>query len=281
MSLEVIGIGVRDRHRRNTRCRNVVRERAAVRDAVLARTHRAQHDARCAEGACDARAFGARTDSLAVAAAVTRAFHTTVEEHELALDRARGERLQFGNIFDHHDRCRDALIRGADAAADGERHERLRVGRDGLCACFAANPARHDHLGRTNIDKAERLQRLPRPVHTGKITCRARKARADLGGQRLEQLISLIRGEGSIAKLSGGLDGLAWQRDRGRGSRAYRLACLRSERGVSCGESGEGRDADPKEVTGDAAVHQLSLVRSAATSARNWTGVRSPNSLRY
>ena len=177
-----------------------------MRDAVRAGADGAQDDADGTQHSRGTRPFGARAHSLAVAAAIAGAFGAARKEYDLAFDGAGGQRLQRGEVFDHHDRRDEALIGGADAAADRDGDHRLRVGREHLGARLAAHPARDDHFGRTHCGEAEFHELAARPFDPGEIARSACEPRPDLGGERGEELQRLVARERLLAQLCGALE---------------------------------------------------------------------------
>ena len=283
LTLEHVGVGVRDGDRRDARRGDVVGQRAGVRDAVGAGADGADDDAHRARSARDGGALGARAHGLAVAAAIAGTLGAPREEHDLALYGARRQRLQGGDVPHHHDGGDEALVGGADAAADRGGHHRLRERREHFRARFAAYPARHDHLRRAHLGEAEVDELAARPLDAGEVAGRAGEARSDLGGQGGEDLQRFVAGERTVAQLGCGLErslvgldgfdggrglqgGLAIRRERGRGERRQRHR--RDER------AGQGpREPSPR---GSGPAHHARRCLRAASSARSAAGVRLP-----
>ena len=242
LALEVVGIRVRDCHRRNARRADVVGQRAGVGDAIIAGADGANHDTDRAERSRDRGALGARAHGLAVAAAIACALHAAIEEHNLSSHRTLGECLQRRDVAHHDDGRDDARVRCADAAAEGECDHVLREGREHIEACLAAHPLRHDHFGRADVTEFELGEFAARPRDRSEIARRARKAGAYFGRQRFEQLISEIGAQRLFAQADGALQHLTRQRDRwwrrrcgfgrrARGTRRRRwVLCERTER---------------------------------------------------
>ena len=283
LALEHVGVRVGDGDRGDARRGDVVGQRAGVRDAVGAGADGADDDAHGARRAGDGGPLGARAHGLAVAAAVAGALGAPREEHDLALHGAGRQALQRGDILDHHDGGDEALVGGADAAADRDRDHRLRERRDHLGARFAAHPARHDDLGGAHVGEAEVDELAARPLDAREVAGRAGEARSDLGGEGGEDLQRFVAGERTVAQLGcglerglGGLDGF----DGGRGLRgglAIRRARRPGERRQRHrGDERAGQGAREPSPRGSGPAHHARRCLRAASSARSAAGVRLP-----
>jgi hypothetical protein len=117
LAFERIGVGVGDRECRYARRIGRVTQTAGVREAQVARAHRADHDADRAEFGSRGRAERAHAHGAGIARAIASAVHAQVEKDDLSLRRIRGQGGERIEVLDQDGFGFEAFGGCTDAAA--------------------------------------------------------------------------------------------------------------------------------------------------------------------
>ena len=197
-----VGVGIGQGGRRDARHALVVAHGAGVGEAVGVGADRADHHRHRALLRRLDRAAAACADGRAVTAAVLEAHHAVGDEGDLALEAARRRRFQRGQVGEgDHLGLQRAL--GADAAAQRRDHQRLRIRRHHFGALVAAQPHREGHRLEVDAVEAQGLELGLGPAHRLGVGRGTGQARADLGGERLDDVEGLAARQGLVAQRGG------------------------------------------------------------------------------
>ena len=158
-----VGVGIRERRRRDLRDALLVADRARVRKSGVRRAHGTN------EGAHGAQLRGARGGApadgnrRAVTRSVGAALHDLPDEDDLAF-RLLAERVDALEGLGLDDVGLDPARGRPDAAAERAKREPERRGRDDLAGLLPALPVRHGDGFGVDVREALRLERRPRPT---------------------------------------------------------------------------------------------------------------------
>ena len=230
--LDLIGIGAAQGKRRHRHAPIDVARRAGVRQAMAVGAHRAHQKRDRSAPRRLARAIDAGHHRRAVTGAVLRAHHAARHHGDLAAQGTCGRGLEGIEACEHHDfafeprgRCRRGLPERRD-------HQRLREGRDDLCALGAAHPGGDGEALDVHVLEAELLEARGGPFGGLPFVDGARGTRAEAARELAHPRVSdVMSGERRIAQLR--RDGF---RRRGRSGRCG----ARAERGGAQGQPAEG-----------------------------------------